>query len=147
MPVQVLVVVTTHNSIISTAQSWQPLRKKNFSPIFLFQKNIFYRDSFIWDYLTWLTPLRTHFNIPPEGGILRPCVAMHFWGGSMSLALLYWIYLGMEDFGSLRSHLENTPPLTKKNKPENLMNLDWQQNKPQKTFGFRLTVHQKKSSI
>jgi len=30
MPVQVLAVVTTHNSIISTARSWRPLRKKIF---------------------------------------------------------------------------------------------------------------------
>jgi len=28
-----------------------------------------------------LTPLGTQFNTPPEGGVLRPCVATRFWGG------------------------------------------------------------------
>jgi len=56
------------------------LEEKDFFPIFR-QKNIFYRDSFIREHVTRLTPLGTHFNTPPEGGVLCPCVATHFLGG------------------------------------------------------------------
>jgi len=52
-----------------------------------------YHDSFIQDHLTQLTPLGTHFNTPPEGGFLCPCVATRFFGGSASLALLRCTYL------------------------------------------------------
>ena len=94
MPVQVLVVVTTHNSIISTARSWRPSRKKTFPRFVLFQKNGFYSDSFIWDYLTRLTLIGTHFNTPPEGGVLRHCVATRFiWG--VCVTCVVCTYLGI----------------------------------------------------
>jgi len=64
MPVQVLVVVTTHNSIISTARSWRPWRKKTFPRFFLLRNNFF---------LPWLIYLRlSHPTDPPRDALQYP---------------------------------------------------------------------------
>jgi len=81
---------------------WRPFRKNFFKfPIyfifprfFLLKKNNFYRDSFIWDYLTRLNPLGTHFNTPPKGESCVPALQRAFLGGSASLALSRCTYLG-----------------------------------------------------
>ena len=98
---------TTQKSILSTARSWRPLRKRLF-PIVFFQK-----ISFTVTHLSEIIspdwpPEGRNSTPPPKEGFLRPCVATHFWGGSASLALLRWTYLSPSLWmSSFQLHVKN----------------------------------------
>jgi len=103
MLTQVLVVVTTHNNILSTnfvrglykthSQYLTPDDSRGiFQFFFLRTKNIhLHCDSFIWPQGS------THFNPPPEG-ILRFCAVTHF---------LQWGFVG---YISALNRPNNSPP-------------------------------------
>ena len=81
---------TTHNSIISTARSWRPLRKKTF-PIFLIGAKKYFLPRLIYLRISHPTdPPRDALQHPPRGG---PALQRDFGGGSASLALLRCTYL------------------------------------------------------
>jgi len=73
MPVQVLVVVTTHNNIISHRPKLTTLEEKDFFPIFFIQKNIFT--------VTHLSEIISPTD-PPRDALL-----MNFFGGDCVLTI------------------------------------------------------------
>jgi len=94
-----LVVVTNHNSIISTARSWRPLRKKTFFRFVLLPKKIFFTVTHLCEIISPDWPPEGHTSAPPpRGGSCVPALQCAFasGGGSAFLALLRWTNLGWD---------------------------------------------------